>query len=338
MKNILHMRLKPAEVGITRLMAAVVASAALSVGCGNQNFAVEDASSNFGQQVTYNTEVDVLWVVDTSSSMAKHQELLANQVPIFLEGLNATGLDYQIGVTTMDMSSSGAGGRLLAQSGTPRVLKKSTPNLAALLAGRLKAGESGSPVERGREALMSALDQSKTGMVNDGLLRPNSLLNVIFLTNEEDQSNSSIDYVAALDQIKPILPLGDRSWISHFMGVMSSDSACQTAEWGFSSPGLRYMDLSTASGGAKESICDADFKRALTNVRSRVLEVLTEFALDRDPVVSSIRVYVDGVEIPKSETNGWSYRQSANSIRFHGSAIPKAGSRIKVDFDPEGLK
>lgn len=98
------------------------------------------------------------------------------------------------------------------------------------------------------------------------------------------------------------------------------------------------MDLSTASGGAKESICDADFKRALTNVRSRVLEVLTEFPLDRDPVVSTIRVYVDGVEVSKSEVNGWSYRESANSIRFHGSAIPKAGSRIKVDFDPEGLK
>lgn len=320
------------------LIFATVFLCALLVGCGNQNFAIEDASSNFGQQVTYNTEVDVLWVVDTSSSMAKHQELLANQVPVFLEGLNATGLDYQIGVTTMDMSSTGAGGRLLAQTGTPRVLNRSTPNLAALLAGRLKAGESGSPVERGREALMAALNQSNAGQVNEGFLRPNSLLNVIFLTNEEDQSNISVDYVALLDRIKPILPLGDRSWISHFMGVMSNDSACRTAEWGFSSPGLRYMDLSTASGGAKESICDADFKRALTNVRSRVLEVLTEFPLGRDPVVSTIRVYVDGIEIPQNEVNGWSYRKSANSIRFHGSAIPKAGSRIKVDFDPEGLK
>lgn len=324
------LKLLKAAVSVTGLVALVA--------CGNQNFAVEEASSNFGQQVTYSTEVDVLWIVDTSSSMAKHQELLANQVPVFLEGLNATGLDYQIGVTTMDMSSSGAGGRLLAQTGTPKVLKKSTPNLANLLAGRLKAGESGSPVERGREAMMAALNQSQAGLANEGFLRPNSLLNVIFLTNEEDQSSSSVNYVEALDAIKPVLPLGDRSWISHFMGVMSSDSACQTAEWGFSSPGLRYMDLATASGGAKESICDADFKRALTNVRSRVLEVLTEFPLDRDPIVSTIRVFVDGVEIPNSTVNGWSYRESANSIRFHGTAIPKAGSRIKVDFDPEGLK
>ncbi len=327
--------MKNRELKVLATAFSIVSSLAA---CGKQNFAVEEASSNFGQQVTYNTEVDVLWIVDTSSSMAKHQELLANQVPVFLEGLNATGLDYQIGVTTMDMSGSGAGGQLLAQTGTPKVLKKSTPNLAGLLAARLKAGENGSPVERGREALMAALEQSKAGMANDGFLRPNSLLNVIFLSNEEDQSNSAIDYVAALDLIKPILPLGDRSWISHFMGVMSSDSACQTADWGFSSPGTRYMDLAAASGGAKESICDADFKRALTNVRSRVLEVLTEFPLDRAPAVATIRVFVDGVEIAKSDVDGWSYRESANSIRFHGAAIPKAGARIKVDFDPEGLK
>jgi hypothetical protein len=309
-----------------------------SLGCGAQKFSVEEESKNFGQQVTYNSEVDVLWVVDTSASMKTHQDLLASQVPLFIEGLNATGLDYQIGVTTMDMSSSGARGRLLAQTGTPRILKKSTPNLIGLLAGRIQAGEGGSPVERGREAMLEALRLSRAGGANDGFLRANSLLNVIFLTNEEDQSDDSVNYVSALDAFKPLLPYGDRSWLAHFMGVTSSDSACKSAEWGYASPGLRYIDLATASAGSQESICDADFKRALTNVRSRVLEVLTDFPLEREPKISTIRVYVDGTEVPKSDTQGWSYRQAANSIRFHGSAIPKAGSRIKVDFDPVGLK
>lgn len=321
----------------TTVLLASIAASGLT-GCGAQTFAVEEESKNFGQQVTYNSEVDVLWVVDTSSSMAKHQDLLANQVPLFIEGLNATGLDYQIGVTTMDMNGGGARGALLAQAGTPKVLKRNTPNLIGLLAGRIRAGENGSPVERGREAMMEALRLSTPGGANEGFLRQDSLLNVIFLTNEEDQSDNSIDYVASLDFLKPLLPYGDRSWLAHFMGVTSGDSACKTAEWGFASPGLRYMDLATASAGSTESICDADFKRALTNVRSRVLEVLTDFPLEREPNVDTIRVYVDGVEIPKSETNGWSYRAAANAIRFHGSAIPKAGARIKVDFDPAGLK
>ncbi len=332
--------MKTVQLVLQNAKMILLASLAMSglAGCGAQTFAVEEESKNFGQQVTYNSEVDVLWVVDTSSSMAKHQNLLANQLPLFIEGLNATGLDYQIGVTTMDMSGSGARGELLAQAGTPKVLNKNTPNLIGLLAGRIRAGESGSPVERGREAMMEALRLSSPGAANEGFLRQDALLNVIFLTNEEDQSSNAIDYVAALDFLKPLLPYGDRSWLAHFMGVTSTDSACKTAEWGFASPGLRYMDLATANAGSKESICDADFKRALTNVRSRVLEVLTDFPLDRDPKVETIRVFVDGVEVPKSETNGWSYREAANAIRFHGTAIPKAGARIKVDFDPAGFK
>jgi hypothetical protein len=319
------------------LIAVSVLVASAQIGCGAQTFAVEEGSSNFGQSVTYNTEVDVLWVVDTSGSMGKRQAEVAKQVPLFIEGLNATGLDYNIGVTTMDMSGSGTKGKLIAQSGTPLVLKKTTPNLNNILAGRLMAGESGSPVERGREAMLSALSQSDTGKFNAGFLREKSLLNVIFVTDEEDESDNSIDYVATLDSIKPLLPLGDRSWVAHFIGV-STDPSCKTAEWGFSSPGIRYMALANASGGAKESICDADFRRALTNVKSRVLEMLTEFPLDRAPVIASIKVLVDGVEIPQNEVNGWSYRASVNAIRFHGTAIPRAGSRIKVTFDPEGLK
>lgn len=306
-------------------------------GCGAQQFAVEAGSEEFGQQVTYSKEVDVLWVVDTSSSMAKHQNLLAEQVPVFVEGLNATGLDYHIGVTTMDMSSSGARGGLIAQNGTPKFLTKDTPNLIGLLAGRLRAGENGSPVERGREATMAALHASSSG-VNGAFLRENSLLNVIFLSNEEDQSATTTDYIAALDALKPKLPFGDRGWQAHFMGVMPNDPSCQTSEWGFSSPGTRYIDLATASGGTSESICDANFLRALTNVRARVLELVTEYPLDRKPVEKSIKVFVNGSEVPNDETNGWTYRVSVNSIRFHGSSIPRAGARIKVTFDPEGLK
>lgn len=316
----------------------VPAAAGLLVGCGGQTFGVEEGSSNFGQSVTYNTEVDVLWVIDTSGSMAKRQAEVAKQMPAFINGLNATGLDYHLGVTTMDMSGSGAKGRLIAQPGTPLVLTKTTPNLVNILAGRVQAGENGSPVERGREALMTALAMTGSDKANAGFLRQNSLLNVIFVSDEEDESDNSIDYVAALDAIKPVLPLGDRSWIAHFVGVVPYDPTCKTAEWGFSSPGTRYISLAEASGGVSESICDANFLRALTNVRSRIFERLTEFALDRLPVVSSIKVVVNGVVVPNSETNGWSYRASANSIRFHGTAIPAAGARIAVTFDPDGLK
>lgn len=307
-------------------------------GCGAQNFSIEPAGSNFAQTVTMNKEVDVLWVVDTSGSMAAHQNNIAAQVSKFVDSLNATGLDYHIGVTSMDMSGSGARGRLVAQTGTPVVLTKSTPNLIGLLIGRLKLGEVGSATERGREATLEALTLTASGKANSGFLRKDALLNVIFLSNEDDKSDDLVDYVAELDAIKPPLPLGDRSWIAHFLGVMPNDPTCTSAPWGVKLPGYRYIELVDASGGAKESICDADYSRALTNVKARVLEISTEFPLDRKPIEASIKVYVNGIEIPKSEVNGWTYRASANAIRFHGTAIPAAGAGIHVAFDPEGLK
>lgn len=308
------------------------------IGCSAQNFAVEQGSSNFGQEVKYNTQVDVLWVVDTSGSMAARQTELAKQIPIFIDGLNKTGLDYQIGVTTMDMSDTGARGRLIARSGTPLVLTKSTPNLVSVLADRIRAGQAGSATERGREAMMAALALAGPGRLNEGFLRDQSLLSVIFLTDEEDKSDNSINYSSLLDALKPVLPLGDRSWVAHLIGVTAADPSCKTAAWNLFSPGIRYSELADASGGISESICDADFKRALTNVRSRVLEMLTEWKLDRKPVESTIKVVVDGVTVPKNSTDGWSYRVSTNSIRFHGTAIPSAGARIQVTFDPEELK
>lgn len=323
------------------VLASAIPFVMMVAACGGQNFSMVEGESNFGQQVTYNKEVDVLWVVDTSGSMAKHQDYLASQVSKFVDGLNATGLDYQIGVTTMDMSGSGQKGRLLAQAGTPTVLTKSTPNLLALLKGRIQAGQNGSATERGLEATLAALAMDASGMPNEGFMRKDALLNVIFLTNENDKSSTAVNYIAALDALKPALPLGDRSWIAHFMGVTPDDNSCKTAEWGFSSPGTAYIALANASGGAKESICDADFARALTNVKERVLSLLTEFLLDRKPNEKTIKVFVDGLEISKivNETDsGWSYRASNNAIRFHGDAIPKAGSRIHVAFDPEGLK
>lgn len=311
-----------------RALAAFMAVGFLS-SCSQQQFSIPSENLEFGEKITYNKDVDVLWVIDTSGSMSEHQGLLATQVGLFVDSLKATGLDYRMGVTTMDMSASGARGKLLAQAGTPAILTAQTPDLSRVLGERLKAGETGSPVERGQEAMKAALDSS-------GFVRNGSLLVVIFLTNEEDES-PMVDYKSYLDGLKPVLPTGERGWIAHFMGVVPGDPNCKTSKWGYSSPGQRYMTLATTSGGAVESICDADLRRALQNVKARVIEVATEYPLGSVPNESTIRVWIDGKEVPKDPNEGWTYVKETNSIRFHGSSVPTPGSRIRVKFDPGTL-
>lgn len=319
-------------------LGAMVGLMALTSACNQQQFGVQSVNQQFDQQVTYAKDVDVLWVIDTSRSMDEHQDLLAQQMDIFVDALKGTELNFQIAATTMDMGSGGEKGKFVAQDGTPAILRGDNPQLKSLLEGRIRLGQAGSLVERGREAMKAALSSPNiTTGPNQGFLRPNALLVVIFLTNEEDES-AETDYAGFLDQIRPPLASGERSWIAHFMGVTPDDPSCKTSKFDYSSVGYKYIDLVNQSSGAVESICDANFARALTNVKARVLEIATEFKLDRKPIISSIRVVVNGQAVPESADNGWTYFEANNSIRFHGTAVPKPGSGIKIDFDPDGLK
>lgn len=322
---------------------ALLAFGAFASGCNQQKFGLGSETQEFGQKVAYNTQVDVLWVIDTSSSMDTYQNQLAPQMGVMVGAMNQTGLDYHMAVTTMDMGSGGAKGKFVAASGTPLVLTSQTPNLTNILAQRIQLGGAGSPVERGLEAMKAALSSplaTSTGN-NAGFLRPNALLVIVFLSNEDDQS-ASADYASFLDTIRPPLAAtGERSWLAQFMGVTDSDSSCKTSQWsqaGYSEIGSKYIALANESGGVSEAICDADLRRALTNVKARILEVMTEYRLDRTPNLTTLAVYVNGGLVPQDATNGWTYYASNNSVRFHGTAVPPVDSSIRIAYDPSGIK
>jgi len=305
----------------------------LGIGCSSgQSFNLQNSSQAFAQQVMYAKTVDILWVIDNSGSMSPRQSMLATQVPDFVTAINATGLDYQ-----MDMSQNGEKGRFLAATGTPAFLNASTPNLANLLAARIAPGGNGSPVERGEEAMRAALNMSLRATKNAGFLRKNSLLVVIFLSDEDD-SSAKADYASYLDGLRPPLASGERSWVSNFMGILPNDPQCKTSNWNFTDPGTQYIALATLSGGTSESICSGDLREAISNVRARILEVVTEYHLDRPPNISTIQVTVNGALVASDPLNGWTYDATKLAVVFHGTAIPAPDTSINVTFTPLGEK
>ena len=302
-----------------------------------QHFDLQNSSQTFAQQVTYAKSIDVLWVIDDSGSMTPRQAMLAAQVPDFVTAINGTGLDYQMAVTTMDMSATGEKGKFLAAAGTPVILNASTPDLANVLATRLQPGGNGSPVERGEESMQAGLNMALVASNNSGFLRKNSLLVVIFLSDEDDSSVTA-DYKTYLDTIRPPLASGEHSWISNFMGILPNDPLCTTSSWNYTDPGTKYIALATESGGTSESICSGDLRQALTNVGARILEVVTEYHLDRVPDVSTIAVTVNGAVVINDATNGWTYDATKLAVIFHGTAIPAPNAAINVNFTPLGEK
>jgi hypothetical protein len=304
-------------------------------GCGQQaDFSLAPASQSFVQNVKYNDEVDILWVVDDSETMGDHQSNLASQFNYFMDSLISTKLNYHVSVISTDRGRYQ--GSLL---GSPKVITPATPNPKSAFSSNVRLGTGGSPAERGLLSLKDALSSPKiTTGDNRGFLRKDAQLVVIFLSDENDESvDSASSYINFLNQLKPNFATGGRAWSAHFIGALSLSPEC-TAYGPHASPGTRYMELVNYSGGVSESICTSDLSRALTNVRKRIVERLTEYRLDRDPVLSSIVVRINGIVIPESSTNGWQYFPKDKVIRFYGSAVPAADASINIDYQPIGVK
>src|SRR5688572_17447955 len=51
-------------------------------------------------------QVDVLWMIDNSSSMGDEQTALGENFPLFMDFFLNSGLDYHIGVTSSDVDDN----------------------------------------------------------------------------------------------------------------------------------------------------------------------------------------------------------------------------------------
>ncbi|MEZ4220573.1 MAG: hypothetical protein R3B13_06545 [Polyangiaceae bacterium] len=156
------------------------------------------------------TNVDLLFVIDNSASMADQQQSLISSFPGFVEGMKsrlANAQSYHIGVVTTDdyyenQSGCSAIGSLVTKTGgvsssntdcTPfstgaRFLDSSEPDLLAKFACAAKVGVSGNDDERVARALLNAVDPTNNapGTCNAGFARKDSLLIVTLITDEDD--------------------------------------------------------------------------------------------------------------------------------------------------------
>lgn len=301
-----------------------------------QMFSLGPQSENFGQSIIYNNRVDVLFVMDNSSGMAVHNSKLQNTIPTLVNSLLAQKLDLHVAVITSSMGGTNPnGGQFL---GNPLYFTNATPNLAGNIISRLIAvGDDGSDLERGLDSLERALLPSYEK--NTGFLRDDALLAVISLSSEDDKSTDlaggSAAYANFLDQTKGFYDDGARRWVMNFIGVLSLTGNCSTtSDVGYKEPGTRWMDLAATSGGITSSICANDLATATTNVKARISQILTDYHLRKVPDESTLHVYINGVEIPRSAVNGYDYISSGNLIRFYGSAVPAADVSVRVDFRP----
>lgn len=312
----------------------ILAALLFLMGCSNSvDFNVNDASQSFAQDVKYNRKVDILFIIDNSQSMNLVQKELNNQIPYLFDSLKNLNMDIHIASasTTMNINFPDRG-RLL---GDPKYISMDIPDFMEEIKKKIFIGDNGSTIEEGLYSMATVLSDSYLATEGKGFLRDDSFLNVIVLSNEDDSSPEPwTAYATFLDKLRPDFKDGSKSWAMNFFGVLSMNDNCSSSDWGFKNPGIKYMELVNYSGGFKGSLCGTDLYRSVTSIKARIVQILTDYKLERLPNIDTIRVYVNGIEVPKNDTNGWSYIADKNLVRFNGSAVPKADDGIRVDFTP----
>jgi hypothetical protein len=306
------------------------------VACSNgTSFGVGPEKATFDSSIKYNNKVDIIWVVDDSSSMRQHQQKLANEIGGMISKLDDLKMDYRMVVTTTSVGNGFNGGKYV---GSPKILSKGDANLANTLKSRIVYGESGSDKEQGVLSLQNLLSENYIENEGQGFHRDESLLLINILSDEDDQTDGTSASVLLalrnrLDQLKKPFRPGVGGWIANFIGV--KDTTCKDG-FGRSNIGYRYLDLAQSSNGKSFSICETNLKEAVASLQKRVLEIATDYPLASVPNVDTIRVYMNGVLVPHSNENGWDYVPASQLVRFYGNAVPSADVQVTVDYTPAG--
>lgn len=274
---------------------------------------------------------DILWVVDSSASMAEEQEKLAQEFTGFIEFLAASEVDYHVATTAMDLSQTGFGGRI---HGPEPVITTETLDPVAAFAGQV-AFPATLAAEQGLEAARRALSEPNLSGANRGFLRPDAALSVIFVSDDEDQSPGSAGFYRRF--FLGAKGAGNRALVKVSAIVGPSPDGClvpgdEDLLGGRARAGERYRDVVEATGGTLGSICDEDFGPAVEALGLGASGLKRIFPLSREPRPETLAVRVDDLEVPQDAAAGWTWQPETRSISFAGSYLPPAGSRIEVAY------
>lgn len=252
--------------------------------------------------------VDVLWVIDNSSSMGQEQARVIAEISAFFTWFETLELDYHMGVVTSDIVTPTMQGRL---QGSPLWIERGTANAEAELAEAIDVGTDDQGDESGLRAAELALSEPLLSTDNAGFYRPDARLAVVFLTDEPEQSEYDaqhyVDFFTALkadpSEVQISAIVGDPS-----VGCASvCDGTDQTAQ-----PGDKYVDVVNAFSGVFGSICTCDLSPALDEIGMEATRFVREFPLSKTPAdATRIEVRVDN-----ETSTDWTYDEQANSIVF----------------------
>lgn len=309
------------------------------VGCDDPGSQTANGSDIFFQ-TPRNNMVDILFIDDNSGSMEEEQRLLGQRFSSFISGLST--LDWQIGITTTDVSNGkyGLKGKILELAGRPgeKILKATTPNADTVFANTIQRPETLScstgtfddcPSGVEQPLYASILAMEKRNSDNRGFFRDGADLAIVILSDEDEMSNGPSSATKPKDVVDKFKSLWGREKRFSVFGIIiePGDQTCldeqvnQSGNTGYF--GIFAHTLTRMTGGVTGSICERDYSSTLENIGEKVLELSNSFELAHTPINGSVRV-----TLTPAQNTPWSVR--GNKLMFNQA--PQPNTRIDVTY------
>jgi hypothetical protein len=345
---------------------------------------------------TKSRQVDLVFVINNSPSMAQHQARIAENLRRFRSLFDERHLDYRIGVLTTDFVSKGqsyyktvrsialdaAGNPILDRKQRPKETKKKVASNGTLVtlpalpqpwvtpttpdsvfAELVKVGTNG---DSNRTAFTSVYNfVSNYQHKEHDFLRPDATTIVVFFMDEEEtrmavwkesaqdaknnereaewiENGKLPDLLAQYNARNP----GKRQtldgyinyWVIRPFTIVKGNQRGKIEMDAVVSPkNVSHRRAAELTGGTVLNI-ESDFSAPLAALGDRIADTVA-VALDPVPPGStlykrSIRVLVDGQEVPQDPDNGWIYDELTHSIRFQGAAKKQAfAAKIEITYE-----
>ena len=245
-------------------------------------------------------KMDLVFVVDDSGSMKEEQDNLAANFPKFVKVLDdfrtksGAKIDYRVAVTTTgrdlrytiqtpigaiaqnEKGDNGAFREKASCGSTRRWLERGDGDVAKNFACLSKVGTGGASIEMPLYALKLALEDRVADGTNAGFRRPDALLGVVILSDEDDCSREDNDFTVANDSCDTMPNLrsiddyagvldnaagGPGRWAA---AVIAGESSCESS-FGKAIEAKRLKKFTQRAGknGTFSSICDGDLAPGL---------------------------------------------------------------------------
>ena len=309
-------------------------------------------------QLSSENRVDLLFVIDDSGSMCEEQDRLRANLTDFVAAAQTWETDFHIGVVNTCVQEEnicpGAGQLQSVHPGERWVTSDNWEHLLENV--DLGCGNGSDSQEAGLEAARLALsppqnaltdqdcatagdcdlpyeclaDLGRCGGSNGGFRRADAALEIVFLSDEEDQSPGTVEFY--VEFLRGLVGAHNPQMLHAHAIVGDAVTGCTGAAGVTEAdPGERYIEVAERTGGVFASICDDSFAAALTDIGSLAFGLSTQFFLSRPPAAGTIEVSVDGDPCAV----GWSYDAASNSVVFdpEGTCAPGPGQDIEIRYD-----